>query len=103
MAVPNETLLIAPGANASITNFSLTAGDQLDLTALLSGAPLAHDLSNLSAYLTATPQSPGQNGASVSLLAVSRPGGTASLALSSTSPISVANLVTANALVLPPH
>ncbi len=44
-ASPNETFMIGAGANAYIGNFSPTAGDRLNLSALLAGAPLASDLS----------------------------------------------------------
>ena len=102
-AVPNETLLIGAGANAVIENFSLAAGDKLDLTYLLNGAALASDLSNLGAYVTIQSHAAGQNGGTSTVLSINGPGGSASLTLGGSSAIELTDLIRNNALVLPQH
>jgi hypothetical protein len=109
-----ETFLIGSGANATISGFSLIDGDKLNLKALLGGAPLAHDLSNLGSFLGVTGQSTDFFGGTDTTLAVSGPGGAASLVLFnsgsvtasdwiSNGSISLLDLISNNALVLPPH
>ena len=102
-ARPNETFLIGSGAGAFIAGFSAAAGDRLDLTGLLAGAPLAHDLSNLGSYLSVTGQTVDVGGSWDTTLAVNGPGGAASLVLASGNTISVLDLLGGNALVLPSH
>jgi hypothetical protein len=102
-AKPNETFLIGSGATATIGDFSLMAGDRLNLTGLLTGAPLAHDLANLGAFIRIVGQGPDANGGADTMLSFNGPGGTASLTLVSGKPIAVADLLNDNALVLPPH
>jgi hypothetical protein len=102
-AQSNETFLIANGANALIENFSPAGGDKLDLTALLSGAALNSDLSNLGQFVSVTGQSADPNGGTDTILSVSGPGGSASLALGGAGAISLSDLLNNNALVLPRH
>ncbi len=100
-AQPSETFVIGSGANGWINDFSMTGGDKLDLAGLLAGAPLAHDLSNLGSFLSVTGQTPGFISGSNTTLAVSGPGGAASLVLENSDSISVLGLLSGNALVLP--
>jgi len=102
-AQSSETFLIGANANALIENFSLSGGDKLDLTALLGGASLTHNLSNLGSFLSVQSHTTDPNGGTDTILAINGPGGSASLALGSTSPIAVSDLVNNNALILPPH
>jgi hypothetical protein len=103
-AQPNETFLIGNAANALIENFSIANGDTLDVRALLSGAPLAADLSNLGSFVsvTGTTSDPFGNGTDTNV-SVSGPGGTASLSLQGSGPLKLSDLVDGKALLLPSH
>jgi hypothetical protein len=104
VANPNETFIVGAGANARIYGFSLADGDRLNLNILLTGAPLAHDLSNLGSFLSVTGQTAAPFGGGESTtLAVNGPGGATSLVLSSSGSITVLDLLNNNALVLPAH
>lgn len=100
---PNETFMIAAGADTTIWDFSPAASDRLNLTSLLAGAPLAPDLTNLGAYVSITGQSSDPIGDWNSTLAVNGPGGAASLVLHGTAAISVLDLLSNDALILPKH
>jgi hypothetical protein len=100
---PGQTLLIGSGASLTIADFSLTDGDKLNLNSILGGAPLAHDLSNLGSFLGVTGQTANVLGGTDTTLAVSGPGGAASLVLFNSGSISLLDLVSNNVLVLPPH
>jgi hypothetical protein len=102
-AKPGETFTIGSGANATINDFSPTAGDKLNLTMLLSGAALTPDLSNLGSFLSAEAAPQNAAGDVDTTLSISGPGGAASVVLANTSSISVLDLVSDNALVLPSH
>lgn len=102
-AKPSETFPIGSGAAATIADFSLTAGDRLNLTGLLAGAPLAHDLSNLGAFVSVTWQGPDPNGGTDTTLSCNGPGGSATVTLVTSKPIAVADPLNGNALILPAH
>jgi hypothetical protein len=102
-AKPGETFLIGAGADAMINDFSLTDGDRLNLTTLLGGATLAPDLSNLGSFLSAAAATQNAAGGFDTTLSISGPGGAASVVLESSGSITVLDLVSNNALVLPPH
>jgi hypothetical protein len=103
-AQSDQTFLIGSAATETINDFSLGDGDKLDLSVLLAGAPLTHDLSNLGSFLNVTGQSGDEYGGGTSTtLAVNGPAGAASLVLVSTGSISVVDLLSSNALVLPSH
>jgi hypothetical protein len=99
-AQPYQSFLIGPGASATIDDFSLLNGDRLNLLGLLAGAPLAHDLSNLGSFVTVAADPVGQVDTTLS---IHGPGGAAALVLASNQPITLADLVNGNALVLPSH
>ena len=107
-AKPNETFLIGSGASATIGDFSLSAGDALNLDVVLGGAPLAHDLSHLGSFLNVTGQSVGIMGEMNTTLAIGGPGSAASLVLESSVWESgvwftVLDLLNSDALILPGH
>lgn len=102
-ARPNETFLIGSGATATIGGFDPAAGERLNLTGLLAGAPLANDLANLGAFISVVGQGPDPNGGTDTTLSLTGPGGGASLVLVGGKAIAAADLLNDNALVLPPH
>jgi hypothetical protein len=87
-----------------IENFSITNGDTLDLRALLSGASLTSNLSNLSSYVSVAgyTSDPFGNGTDTQL-SISGPGGKALVSLQGAGQLTVSQLLNANALLLPPH
>ena len=92
-----EIFLIGDGANAVITGLSSAAGNQLDLTGLLMGANLTHDLSDLPGYMNIDSRPDG------AVLSIHGPGGTASVALMNSGGMTLADLLSADVLALPPH
>lgn len=103
-ATANETLTIASGANATIENFSLNAGDKLDLTSVLKGAAVASDMSNLGTFVNiAGYRTDVTNGGTLTILSIAGPQGSATVGLSGSGPLALADLVKANALILPGH
>jgi hypothetical protein len=103
-AQPNETFLIADGANALIENFSIANGDTLDVRALLNGAPVAADLANLGSFVSVSGAhaDPSGNGTDT-VLTIQGPGGRGSLSLQGSAPVTLSELVNGKALLLPPH
>lgn len=103
-AQTNETFMIGNGANALIENFSIANGDTLDMRALLNGASLAADLSNLGSFvsITGTKADPFGNGTDTNV-SVSGPGGSASLSLQGSGAVTLSQLENGNALKLPQH
>ena len=83
--------------------FDPAAGERLNLTGLLAGAPLANDLANLGAFISVVGQGPDPNGGTDTTLSLTGPGGGASLVLVGGKAIAAADLLNDNALVLPPH
>ena len=94
----------ALGGTDTISNFTLTNADTLNLTQILSGAALAHDLSNLSSFisLSSVIDTKVASGYDTSLT-ITGTSGTAHVTLLNTGAITLANLVGDNSLVLPPH
>jgi hypothetical protein len=72
-------------------------GDQLDLRQILAGASLAHDLSNLSSFVSVSYS--GSN----TTLGVSGPGGSDTVLLSGIGAPSLQGMINNNMFVLPPH
>jgi Ca2+-binding RTX toxin-like protein len=94
----------AAGGTDTISNFSLTNGDTLDLTKILSTASLAHDLSNLGSFVTLA--SVVDTAVSTGLdtkLTITGGGGSASVTLLNSGPMALTDLVSHGSLVLPPH
>ncbi len=102
-AIQGETFRVEDGADATIGDFSVTSGMKLDLTALLAGAPLAGDLSNLGAFVSASAHVADLAGGVDTILSVHGPGGAATLRLLNPNPIAVADLLNDHVLTLPGH
>ena len=96
-------LLIRAGTDF-VKNFSLSHGDKLDLTQILAGAPLAHDLANLSSFVKVLGY--GQNDAGFgpgtkTSLEVTGPHGSAVVNLEGVGKLDVADLLKHHSLLLP--
>jgi len=102
-AVPNEGFVIANGTSAEINGFSIALGDSLDLRTLLTSvSPSLPDIGNIGNYVSlATPTSEGAGGW-ITDLTINGPGGSALVALDSSSNISSMSQLYP-ALILPPH
>jgi hypothetical protein len=100
----NQDALIQAGTGY-VQNFSV-AQDKLDLTQLLAGAPLAHDLTNIGNFvqvLGSGPNDPGFGSGTKTTLEVSGPGGSAVVNLEGSGKIDLNDLLKHNSLILPPH
>jgi hypothetical protein len=89
-----------------VRNFNLTHGDKLDLTKILAGAPLAHDLANLGNFVQVLGH--GRNDASFgpgikTTLEVTGPHGSAVVNLESAGKLQLSDLLKHHSLILPPH
>ncbi len=102
-ARPNETFLIGAGGSAFIQGFSASAGDRLDLTALLAGAPLAADLSNIGEFVKVVSSAADASFGIDTKLTIAGLSGTASLILNGASPVTVLSLLQNKAVIFPAH
>ena len=98
-------LLIRAGTDF-VQNFSLSQGDKLDLTKILAGAPLAHDLANLGNFVQVLGH--GRNDPSFgpgikTTLEVTGPHGSAVVNLESAGKLELSDLLKHHSLILPPH
>ena len=87
-------------------NFSVLQGDKLDLTKILAGAHLAHDLSNLSQFVKVLGYSsndPGFGPGTKTTLEIVGPNGTGIVNLENSGKLNLKDLLSHNSLILPPH
>jgi len=100
-----QTLVVQAGGSYK-ENFSL-ASDKLDLTQVLSGAPLAHDLTNISQFVKIVshgPSDPGFAGGGKTTLEITPPGGGSALVtLEGSGNLTLKQLLNHDSLLLPPH
>jgi len=99
---PSQDLVVQPGKQ----NVSFNHGEKLDLTQLLAGAPLAHDLTNIGDFVKVLGH--GRNDAGFgqgtkTTLEVTGPGGSAVVNLESSGKLGLKDLLSHNSLILPPH
>ena len=92
----SQTVQASAGAQL-LGGFSAAQGDQIDLRQILAGIPLAHNLSNLGAYVSDSAS--GSN----TVLAISGPNGSDTVFLAGVGALSLQDLINSNALALPPH
>ena len=93
-----DSLTLSLSANAQIVSgFNMTHGDQIDLTGILAGVALAHDLGNLGSFITTS-----TSGSNTSLQ-ITGLHGSDSVQLTGVGALSLQALVNGNAFVLPPH
>jgi hypothetical protein len=99
------TTMVQPGSNTRQT-FDMGHGDQLDLTQVLAGANLRHDLTNIADFVKVIGYGsgdPGSAAGATSMLEIMGPNGSATIALEASGRLTVDDLVKNNALVLPPY
>jgi hypothetical protein len=98
-------LLIRAGTDF-VRNFSLTGGDKLDLTQILAGAPLAHDLANLSSFVKVLgygQNDPGFGAGTKTSLEITGLHGSAVVNLEGVGKLELGDLLKHHSLMLPPH
>jgi hypothetical protein len=98
-------LLIQAGTDF-VQNFSLAQGDTLNLTKILAGAPLAHDLANLGKFVKVLGygrNDPGFGAGTKTTLEVSGLHGSATINLEGAGKLDLQHLLKHQALILPPH
>jgi hypothetical protein len=89
-----------------VPNFSLAHGDKLDLTQILAGAPLTHDLTNIDKFVQVLghgKNDPGFGPGTKTSLEISGPHGTAVLNLEGAGKLDLKDLLRHHSLLLPPH
>jgi hypothetical protein len=93
-----DSLTIAANTTSqSVSGFNMAHGDQIDLSIILTGVPLAHDLSNLSSYVSVS------NSGANTTLQIAGAGGADTVQLTGVGSLSLQNLLNGNAFVLPAH
>ncbi len=94
----NETVSLRGAAHAqTISGFKLANGDRLDLTQVLAGVSLLHDLSNLKNYVSVV------RSGSDSVLIANGPLGTDAVIVHGAGSLGLSDFVAHAAFVLPPH
>ena len=94
--------MVQPGNQS----FSFNHGEKLNLTQLLAGAPLAHDLTNIGNFIKVLghgTNDPGFGQGTKTTLEISGPGGSAVVNLESSGKLGLKDLLSHNSLILPPH
>jgi hypothetical protein len=89
-----------------VKNFDLARGDKLDLTQILAGAPLAHDLANLGNFVKVLgygSNDPGFGAGTKTSLEVTGPHGSAVVNLEGVGRLELSDLLKHQSLLLPPH
>jgi len=98
----SQDLVVQPGKQS----FSFNHGEKLDLTQVLAGAPLAHDLTNIGDFVKVLghgKNDPGFGKGTKTTLEVTGPGGSAVVNLESSGKLGLKDLLSHNSLILPPH
>ena len=84
--------------------FSLAGGDKLDLTHVLAGAPLAHDLTNIGQFVKVLGHGTNDPGRGIgTTLEVTGPSGSARIDLQGSGKVDLKDLLHHDSLLLPPH
>jgi hypothetical protein len=99
-----QTALIRAGTDF-VRNFSLAHG-KLDLTKVLAGVPLAHDLANLGNFVQVLghgANDPGFGHGTKTTLEVTGPHGSAVVNLEGSGKLELSDLLKHHSLLLPPH
>ena len=103
--VSTHTLVVQGGGSYS-QQFNITAGDKLDLTHVLAGAPIAHDLTNLNQFIKIVghgAMDPASSGGTKTTLEVTGPAGSATVNLVGSGKLDLKDLLQHSSLILPPH
>jgi hypothetical protein len=104
-AVSAHTLVVQ-GGNSYSQQFNVAAGDKLDLTQVLAGAPLAHDLTNLNQFIKVVSHGTvdqATGGGTKTALEVTGPAGKATVNLVGSGQLDLKDLLQHSSLILPPH
>jgi hypothetical protein len=89
--------IVTNSVSQSVSGFNMSHGDQLNLSQILSGDTLTHNLSNLGSFIAVT------NSGSNTTLQISGSGASDTIQLTGVGALTLQNLITGNAFVLPPH
>lgn len=96
----NTFVLNAAGGTLAIDGFSLTNGDTIDLTSILSGVSASAITADPSAYLALTVVAQTHHSAAYDVLTVTGAGGTASVTLLNAGSVGVSTLLSDGVLKL---
>jgi hypothetical protein len=98
-----EPLVIQAGRSYA-ENFNPSKGGVLDLTQVLAGAPLAHDLTNIDQFIKVAGYSENASGSGgTTTLEVTGPNGSAVINVEGSGKVDVKDLLDNHSLLLPPH
>jgi hypothetical protein len=101
----NSSLVVQPDIGGS-QNIAFNQGGKLDLTQVLAGAPLAHDLTNIGNFIKVLghgKNDPGFGQGTKTTLEITGPGGSAVVNLESSGKVDLKDLLKHDSLILPPH
>ena len=99
------TIYLVSAGSTEDLNFSLAAGDKLDLSQILAGAPLSSDLTNIGRFVQVIghgPNDPGFGAGTKTVLEISGPNGSSIVNLESSGRLNLHDLLKNNTF-LPPH
>ncbi len=101
-AAGNDSFVLnAAGGTVTVSGFSLTNGDTLDLTSILGGVSASTVLADLSAYVSLSSVTDAKHSGWIdSVLTVTGAGGTATVTLLNTGTLALADMVSSGALKL---
>jgi hypothetical protein len=100
----NTTVVQAGGSYAK--QFNIAGGDKLDLTPVLAGAPIAHDLTNISQFIKVVghgANDPGYGHGTKTMLEIAGPSGSARIDLQGSGKLDLKDLLHHDSLLLPPY
>jgi hypothetical protein len=101
-----QNFVVPTGADIIVPSFNPAAGDRLDLSQVLSGAPLAQDLTNIGDFIKVLGYGPTDSGfgqGTKSMFEIVGPNGTSLVTLEGSGKLAVDDLVKSDSLILPPH
>ena len=99
-----NTIVVQAGGSYA-EQFNIAGGDKLDLTQVLAGAPIAHDLTNISQFVKVVghgANDPGYGHGTKTTLEITGPGGSARIDLQGSGKLDLKDLVHHDSLLLPP-
>ena len=112
-AAPNETFVIGAGANVSIRGsasadgspaaFTATQGDKLDISQLLTNAPLTANFTNIGHFVSIIATTENSATSWNQSLAINGPGGSAAVTIVTSTSNGLAELLGDHALIVMPH
>ena len=100
-----NTIVVQAGLSYK-EQFNVARGDKLDLSHVLAGAPISHDLTSLSQFVKVVghgPNDPGYGHGTKTTLEVTGLGGSARIDLQGSGRLDLKDLLHHDSLLLPPH